>query len=200
MPKKQKRKKSIRRHRPLYKRPLFVVFLIVLAALGGLLFAKTLDDRYKTKETEETSETEKKKEEKESEEKKEEEKKETPAETPSDSPQSPDGKTPAAYDGEDSNSFATLTGSISTARFSGDNLIIRVNIDQYLSSGSCDLRVTDGVNQITVSAQILPEASTSTCEGFDVPTDSLKDFSRPLSVTINVTSGDKTGTITGSVQ
>lgn len=199
MPKKQKRKKSIRRHRPLYKRPLFVVFLIVLAALGGLLFAKTLDDKYKTKETEETSETEKKKEEKESEEKKE-EKKETPAETPSDSSQSPDGKTPAAYDGEDSNSFATLTGSISTARFSGDNLIIRVNIDQYLSSGSCDLHVTDGVNQITVSAQILPEASTSTCEGFDVPTDSLKDFSRPLSVTINVTSGDKTGTITGSVQ
>jgi len=110
-----------------------------------------------------------------------------------------DGKTPKQYDGADANVAESLTGVISYAAFSGGKLVIRTNIDQYLSSGSCTLTLSDGTNVVSYSATIIPEASTSTCEGFDIPESKLTNLERPISITIGLSSGDRSGTITGRV-
>lgn len=124
------------------------------------------------------------------------------SETKTDEAEKPedDGKTPEKYDGDDANTSESLTGVITYAAFSNGKLVIRTNIDQYLSSGSCALTLSDGSNSVSRAASIVPEASTSTCEGFDVPTSELSDFDRPIAITINLSSGDRVGTITGSVE
>lgn len=127
----------------------------------------------------------------------------SPAET-SDAPVSssnsdnPDGKTPERYDGDNPNTLDDLTGVISTARFASDGtFLVRVNIDQYLSSGSCRLKITDneGTTPVEKSVEIIPEASTSTCAGFDLPASDLEPFATPLTVEVLLSSGDKTGTL-----
>lgn len=101
------------------------------------------------------------------------------------------------YEGDDPNSSESLTGSLTTAHVSGEKFLIRVNIDQYLSSGSCTLEMSDGDNRHTDSAQIIPSASTSTCEGFDVPLRALG--SGKYSINITIESEGKTGHISGEV-
>ena len=108
-----------------------------------------------------------------------------------------DGKTPVQYDGENPNSFDSLTGNITYVGFSGEKFMIRISIDQYLSSGTCSLTISDGDNSFEETATIIPEASTSTCEGFDIPKSDLSLVSDNIEILINISSGDKTGTITG---
>lgn len=110
-----------------------------------------------------------------------------------------DGKTPPAYEGNNANTFDSLTGVITYASVSGDKLLIRTNIDQYLSSGACALTLTNGTNTFSLSANIIPDASTSTCEGFDVPLSSLSAFSGETNIKITLTSGDKSGSLEGVV-
>ena len=123
-----------------------------------------------------------------------------PEESPSTEADSTD-KTPEQYSEENANTTETITGTITTARFSGDNLIIRVNIDQYLSSGTCELTLTDSAsNTFSKVANISPSAFTSTCEGFDLTTTDLNPIARPpVDINIKLISGEKTGTITGRV-
>jgi len=111
----------------------------------------------------------------------------------------PDGKTPEKYDGASANAAPSLTGNLTYAAVSGDQLVLRTNIDQYLSSGSCTLSLVNGDSQLTVSAAILPEAASSTCEGFDIPLSSLTTFSGETSIQITLTSGDRSGIISGRV-
>ena len=111
-----------------------------------------------------------------------------------------DGKTPQQYDGQDANVAETLTGVVTYASFTNGNLVIRTNIDQYLASGTCVLTLSAGSASVTYSAPIIPEASTSTCQGFDIPESELSSFAKPISITVQLTSGSRTGTITGSVQ
>ena len=197
---KNKKKKTIRHRRPLYKRPLFVLFLIIFVFATGLLVAKFLDEKGKVPNPSASSEVEEKKEAPEKpEEKKSEEKKEE-ASAPESSDSSPDGKTPEKYDGENANLSESLTGSISSARFSGEKLIIRVNIDQYLSSGTCSLTLSDGASSLSKTANLVPEAATSSCEGFDIPAIELENFSRPIYINLTLTSGDRSGTLEGSVE
>ena len=111
----------------------------------------------------------------------------------------PDGKTPEQYEGNNPNSGNELTGVISTARFSssGDTLILRVNLDQYLSSGTCSLKISDGEGTTPVekSVEIIPSASTSTCAGFDLPASDLEPFATPFTVEVFLSSGTKSGTL-----
>ncbi|MBQ6130442.1 hypothetical protein IJI72_02010 [Candidatus Saccharibacteria bacterium] len=111
----------------------------------------------------------------------------------------PDGKTPDQYDGENPNSADALSGAFTAARFSSDGttLILRVVIDQYLSSGSCHLVISDEIGSALVekSVEIVPEASTSTCAGFDVSTSELSHLSRPLLLTLSFSSDAKSGTL-----
>ena len=195
-----KKSAPIRRRRPLLKRPLFVVFLIALLIL--VIFAcikfqpwrkllpshsspsTSLEDKTTAKSSESSSSS----------------KQSTLEKSPENGDASnPDGKTPAAYEGANANSSESLTGVITYASISGSNLLIRTNIDQYLTSGTCDLALINGSNQITVSTNIIPEASTSTCEGFDLPLSSLSSFSGETQIRITLSSGDRSGVLSGVV-
>lgn len=118
---------------------------------------------------------------------------------PQDDTQETINKTPTQYDIVASPE-SSLTGTITTARLSGDKLIIRVSIDQYLSSGICTLTLSDSASSISRTASIIPEVSTSTCEGFDLPVSELSSLVPPINININLSSGDLVGELTGSVQ
>lgn len=100
------------------------------------------------------------------------------------------------YDGDDPNTAPGLTGAITYAGVSNGYLRIRVNIDQYLASGSCNVILTRGGTQIFSDyANIVSSASTATCEGFDIPVASLGSGSTQIKVTFS--SGDRSGAVTG---
>lgn len=102
------------------------------------------------------------------------------------------------YDGEDPNKAQELTGVVTYAGVSGNNLMIRVNIDQYLSGGKCTLGLRqEGASIYGAEASIVDAASTSTCEGFNVPLSAISNGH--FSIVIFLESGDKTGEIHGEV-
>ena len=124
------------------------------------------------------------------------EKEETHKETESSEPS--DNKTPIQNEGTDPNTLEELTGYITSANKVGNALVIRVNINQYLSSGTCTLNLEKNGTVVEKTAAIFPTASTSSCEGFDVPTSELSEGN--WKVTISLSSNGKTGTITGSTK
>ena len=100
------------------------------------------------------------------------------------------------YDGDDPNISDSLTGVISYAGVSGSDLIIRVNIDQYLASGDCKLvLIKDGSAIYNRTVAIESSVSTSTCDGFKVPVAELP--SGGLSVEVSLDSEGKYGKIVG---
>ncbi|MBQ6605763.1 hypothetical protein IJH66_02135 [Candidatus Saccharibacteria bacterium] len=109
-----------------------------------------------------------------------------------------DNKTPEQYEGENPNSSASLTGALTASYVSGNSLVLRVNIDQYLTSGTCTLRLENSGSVVEKTAAILPTASTSSCEGFDVPVSELSSGS--WTIKISLSSAEKTGEITGEVK
>ena len=101
------------------------------------------------------------------------------------------------YDGDDPNTKGELTGVITYAGVNNGKLMIRVNIDQYVS-GTCTLSLRrEGMNVGSQEAPIISSASTATCEGFDVSTDSLG--SGKTSIIIYLSGDGKTGEISGEV-
>ena len=102
------------------------------------------------------------------------------------------------YDGDDPNEAEGLTGAITYLKVAGDSLVIRLNIDQYLSGGSCTLSINQNGSEIySEEAAIIDSVTTSTCEGFNVKTAKLNEgFTE---VIITVSSGGKTGVIRGEV-
>lgn len=104
-------------------------------------------------------------------------------------------QTPTQYDGEDPNSLEEITGYISYSAVNQDHLSIRLTINQFLTSGTCNLTMTSGSSTVTKSAEVIGNASTATCQGFDIPLSELP--SDNWNISIKITSGDKTGTITG---
>ncbi|MBQ6570825.1 hypothetical protein IJI02_00555 [Candidatus Saccharibacteria bacterium] len=103
------------------------------------------------------------------------------------------------YSAPDPNTLSSLTGFLTTARVSGDKLLLRVAIDQFLDSGTCTLSLTSAsAPAYFASAPLVPDVSSSTCEGFDVPLSSLG--SGAYDIRIELTSGDRTGLILGDVK
>ena len=74
--------------------------------------------------------------------------------------------------------------------------MIRVNIDQYVDGGTCELSL-QGNTTYSDTANIAGGASTATCEGFNVPANMLASGTYQIIIKIN--SGGKTGTIKGEV-
>lgn len=107
-----------------------------------------------------------------------------------------DNKTPKKYEGSDPNDSAELSGVINYTNVAGSNLSIGVTIDQYLSSGTCALTMKSGSRTYTATVEIKADVSTSYCDGFTVPLSKLSGASA-WDITIELTSGDKTGVITG---
>lgn len=102
----------------------------------------------------------------------------------------------AAYEGDNPNYNNQLTGALTYAGVNGGILVIRVNIDQYLDSGTCRLSLGGGTEYSDV-VNVVSSASTSTCEGFDIPVSNLA--SGTYKITIDLNSGDKKGIIEGEV-
>lgn len=103
------------------------------------------------------------------------------------------------YQGDSVSNNPNLTGIINYKSVVGDNLVIRVTIDQVLSSGSCALTLTDAskTKSVTRTADISQNPSSSTCQGFDVPISELK--SGEWSMIVKVNGNNKTGDITGKI-
>lgn len=101
------------------------------------------------------------------------------------------------YEGEDPNERGDLTGVVTYAGVNGGNLMIRVNIDQFLNSGSCELNLMQDSVVYSDTANIVSSAATATCEGFNVPINGLEKGNYKIVIKIN--SGDKVGIINGEV-
>lgn len=190
------------RQQPFYRKPVFFLILAVLIAGGvfaGLYFSKKPAEPTQ-EESSESNDSKSKTDKNEKTDNKTKEDTSSSSETPTSST-SPDNKTPAQYEGNDPNLGDSLTGFLSTARFDGDKLVVRVSIDQYLSSGTCALTLSDASgNHLEKTARLIPNASTSTCEGFDIAGSETANLSRPINIEINLTSGDRTGTIKGNIE
>lgn len=102
------------------------------------------------------------------------------------------------YEGGDPNKAEELSGAVTYAGVVDDKLMIRINIDQYLNDGECGLTLKRGGATIYNSiARITGNASTATCEGFDVPVENLGGGG--LEIIINLNANGKTGVIRGEV-
>lgn len=102
------------------------------------------------------------------------------------------------YDGDDPNTVPGLTGAITYTGVSNGYLRIRVNIDQYLASGSCNVVLMRGGTQIFSDyANIVSSASTATCEGFDIPMTNLGSGNTQVKITFS--SGDRSGSASTEV-
>lgn len=103
------------------------------------------------------------------------------------------------YEGENPNELSELTGVVTYAGVSGDKLLIRVNIDQYLTSGSCELALLDaGVSIYSDTAEIVDAATTATCAGFNVPLSEVGG--RDLEIVVYLAADGKAGEIRGEVK
>lgn len=107
-------------------------------------------------------------------------------------------QTPVQNEDAHPNDSTTLTGAITYLSKNQDKLTVRVNIDQYLSGGTCVLKLaTAGHTPLAYQAPIVSSASTATCQGFDIPLSDLTPAT--WQVSIELFSGDRTGLITGEV-
>ena len=103
------------------------------------------------------------------------------------------------YDGGDPNDGNELSGVITYAGVNGDYLMIRINIDQYLESGECVLRVLSGGNLIHEEVTgVMIGASTASCDGFDVPVELIG--SGMFDIVVDLEADDKSGTIRKEVE
>ena len=109
------------------------------------------------------------------------------------------GKEPVIqYDGDDPNESNDLTGAITYAGATANNIIIRVNIDQYVDGGTCVLKILNGGSVIyQTTANLIADVSTSTCDGFNLPRSVVDSGNFALS--IELSSGGKTGVINGGI-
>jgi hypothetical protein len=110
-----------------------------------------------------------------------------------------DEKKVKQYEGEDPNEKDTLTGVVTYAGVVEDELVIRINIDQYLYEGDCSLELSrSGIVVYNARAMITATATTATCEGFNIPVNEIGNGE--IMITIKVDAGGKTGIISGGVE
>lgn len=103
---------------------------------------------------------------------------------------------PVQYEGEDPNLEEGLTGVVTYAGVTDGKLMVRVNIDQYLDSGSCELvLMSANATVYNMAAGIVGSASTASCAGFDVPVSELP--SGKLQIIVYLNANGKTGEIKG---
>ncbi len=102
------------------------------------------------------------------------------------------------YEGENINEASALSGVVTYSTVAGSNLIIRTSINQALGSGTCQLTLSNSTKSISKTSNIAPNPSSSTCEGFDITVSEISNGNWNISIV--VTSGNRSGTLKGSVQ
>lgn len=104
---------------------------------------------------------------------------------------------PTQYEGTNPNTSASITGSINYKAVVDSALTLRITIDQALSGGTCTLTLSSNGKTVTKTAPVAANPSSATCEGFSVPISELGNGQ--WDININVTSGDRSGTLKGTV-
>lgn len=100
------------------------------------------------------------------------------------------------YEGGDPNEAEGLTGAVTYAGVSGDVLMIRTNIDQYLADGECELTLSRrGATIYSSIANIMSSVATSACDGFDVPVVELGGGE--IEININLSADGRVGSLHG---
>lgn len=98
---------------------------------------------------------------------------------------------------EQNNTGNEISGYVTSKNIDGNVLRIRVQINELLASGQCELKLSKSGMTVTKTAGVYNSASISTCEGFDVPISELSAGN--WTITINVTSGSRSGAINDEV-
>ena len=111
----------------------WLIILVLLIGAGAVCYM-VWDSYFRDKTEPETSETSDNTE-------SEEQKNDSEAELTSEEPEK---KKVEQYDGDDPNNAQDLSGVVTYAGVNNGVLMIRVNIDQYLDSGKCELTLTRG--------------------------------------------------------
>ena len=186
------------RRRRRQRRLVTTIGFLFLILLAGLVCYLVWDSYFRDKTNEGESEESKTEQVIEDKTKKEEGSKEQPEEEDKTEEEVEDEKEQPSYDGENPNQSSALTGVITRAENMGEQVVIRVNIDQYLGEGECRLNMKEDDEAIySDTANIVGSAATATCEGFDVPVAEIGNGNFVIEITVN--SGDKTGIISGEV-
>ena len=94
-------------------------------------------------------------------------------------------------------------GKCGVVTYAGVNdgvLMVRVNIDQFLTEGNCSLVLAkDGASLYTETVGVVDSSATATCEGFNIQTEKI-GASGNIGIRIMIKSGDKSGIIEGEVE
>lgn len=103
------------------------------------------------------------------------------------------------YEGEDPNLRDDLSGVITYAGVNNDVLMIRVNIDQFVDGGICNLTlVQNGDAMFGASTVMIENASTATCDGFDIPIQGFE--SGQTTIVVDLEANGKSGQLVGEVE
>lgn len=172
----------------------WLLFLVlVVGAVVVIILVKNNFDGKTENNTKQTTNVDNK-----TEDKKSEEKSENKSDEKTEESQKSEEKAPQ-YEGESPNKSESLTGLITYADVVNDELVIRVNIDQFLQSGNCNLTMSrNGVTHYSQTVGIQESVTTSTCDGYKIPVSALPKGD--LSIEINLDSDGKSGKITGRVR
>ena len=172
-----------------------ILFLILLIA-GGVICYFVWDSYFRDKDVD--SDVTEVVEQKPKEEKKKEKIEITEVESEPDEVEVVEKEKVEQYDGPNPNEANELTGVITYVGVVNGSLLVRVNIDQYLASGSCNLILSrDGEEIYGEVVEVMNSASTATCAGFNVSGDKLGHGATDIVIKINA--DGKTGKIEGKV-
>lgn len=100
-------------------------------------------------------------------------------------------------EGPDPQTLEKLSGTITYSGVVGQMLVIRTNIDQFISEGSCNLKLSNNTAVIEKQSTLVTNPSSSTCDGFNVPLVELSNGDWDIEITVS--GNNKSGTIKGKV-
>ena len=100
-------------------------------------------------------------------------------------------------EGPDPQTSEKLSGTITYGGVVGQMLVIRTNIDQFITEGSCNLKLSNNTAVIEKQSTLVTNPSSSTCDGFNVPLVELSNGDWDIEITVS--GNNKSGTIKGKV-
>lgn len=186
---------KINRGHPYRKKVIAISIIVIVLGLAGLAYAITASQKKSNESPNNTTDSST-----------DTTSREPNSEQDASIPPNPDKpeKTPAQYDAPTSNDSKSdgtpdLNAVINYKKVTDGALSLRVTIDQRLNNGSCELIAIRQSDQKRVRkvADIIPNPSSSSCKGFDVPASELGAGTWSLKVVI--TSGGLKSTLTESV-
>jgi hypothetical protein len=102
-------------------------------------------------------------------------------------------QTPPQLENPVDQNATTLNITVNSAQVVDTNAQILVTIDQLLGSGTCTLMIGD----YQTTANVIANPQSSSCEGFSVP---LSAIGNSRDFTLQVVSGDKSGSVSGVIK